>query len=247
MASAIPAYIESRIRQHPPIDLPVVARSTPVVAFGDVTKASVATLGWNPSKLEFLDNNGNELTGTDRRLETLTSLGVDDLSAASRNVVRRVFEGCNGYFLRSPYRKWFDVLEKVLRRLDVSYYTGTACHLDLVQWATDPTWGKLRRIHRESLIEPDLSFLRQQLSQENVRLLLLNGSGIAKAYKKTLDCDLDERLIPGDLGLKLYIGQTPQRARVIGWNKNLQSSFGVSNEYIKAVGAAVERARSEAG
>lgn len=246
MGSPLPEYIETRIRRCPPDDLPIVAGSTPVVAFGEVTKAGVATLGWNPSKLEFLDNDGNELTGTDRRLETLTSLGAEDLSTVSRDLIRRVFDGCNGYFLRCPYRKWFDVLEKVLRRLGVSYYTGTACHLDFVQWATDPTWGELRRLHRERLMERDLSFLQQQLSQENLRLLLLNGSGIAKACKKMLDCDLDERLIPGNLDLKLYIGQTPQGVRVIGWNKNLQSSFGVSNEYIEAVGAAVEEARLDA-
>ena len=245
MVLPVPDYIETRIRQPPPNGLPVVAGSTPVVAFGDVRKAKVATLGWNPSKLEFLDGSGNELTGADRRLETLTSLGVSNLLSASPDVIRSVLEGCNNYVERCPYKKGFNVLDKVLCRLEASYYTGRACHLDFVQWTTSPTWGKLQRAHKRNLIEADLPFLRQQLSQEHIRLLLLNGSGIAKAYSKMLDCELTEKVIPGTIGLKLYLGRTLQGARVIGWNKNLQSSFGVSNDYIKAISIAIEEARLE--
>ena len=239
----MPEYIESRIRQSPSEGLPVVPGSTPVVAFGEVRKATVATLGWNPSKVEFLDRNGNELKGAERRLETLSSLGESDLSLASPDAIRRVFEGCNTYFQRCPYRKWFDRLEKILHSLGVSYYSGTACHLDLVQWATDPTWGKLQQTHKKTLSDADLPFLRQQLSQELIRLLLLNGSGIAKAYSEGLGCDLTETVISRKIGLKLFEGGTAQGTKVIGWNKNLQSSFGVSNEYIKAVGTAIEKAR----
>src|ERR1700675_1585 len=119
----IPEYIEARIRQRKPDGIPVVAGSTPVVAFGNVQKAEVATLGLNPSRLEFLDRDGNELTGEERRLETLSSLRESDLSSASPDAIRRVFEGCNDYFQRRPYRKWFDDLEKtILCPLEESYY-----------------------------------------------------------------------------------------------------------------------------
>jgi len=56
----VPAYIEARIRQLPPAGAPVLPGSTPVVASGDVRKATVATLGLNPSKREFLHANGEE-------------------------------------------------------------------------------------------------------------------------------------------------------------------------------------------
>jgi hypothetical protein len=239
----VPQYIEARIRQRPPEGVSVVRGSTPVVSFGDVRKGRVATLGWNPSKVEFLDRNGNELTGTERRLETLSSLGESDLSSAALDTIRTVFEGCNGYFQRCPYRRWFNVLERILRPSGVSYYDGTACHLDLVQWATDPTWGKLQHVHKKTLRDADLPFLRQQLSQEHIRLLLLNGSGIAKASIEGLGCDLTETVISGKIGLKLFEGGTAQGTKVIGWNKNLQSSFGVSSEYIKAIGMVIEKAR----
>jgi hypothetical protein len=174
----IPGYIETRIKQPKPDGLAVVPGSTPVVAFGDVQSATVAALGLNPSRREFLDGHGKELTGAKRRLETLLSPGEDDLAVASADAIRMVFEGCNNYFDRCPYRKWFDVLEKVLRPLGASYYERTACHLDLVQWATDPTWGKLQPANTQSLIEADLLFLCQQLSRESIRLLLLNGSAV---------------------------------------------------------------------
>ena len=241
----IPEYIEARIRQSKPAGLPVVPGSTPVVAFGDVRNAHVATLGLNPSKLEFLDASGNELTGQKRRLETLSSLGADDLSSAPADTIQRVFEGCNDYFRHSPYRRWFDVLEKILRPLGASYYDRTACHLDLVQWATDPTWGKLQTVHRQSMIGADLLFLRQQLSNESIRLLLVNGRAVVSACQARLGYALTERAIPGRSRWKLFVGLTPEGVKVIGWNQNLQGSFGVSNEDINALGMAIAAARVE--
>lgn len=147
----MPQYIEARIRKRQPAGGVVVEGSTPVVAFGDVNKSKVATLGWNPSKQEFLDGSGNELEGDDRRLETLRSIGVNDLADAPVEFVSRVFEGCCNYFNRRPYSRWFNKLERVLRQVDASYYDGSACHLDLVQWATDPVWGKLPEIKKMKL------------------------------------------------------------------------------------------------
>jgi hypothetical protein len=56
----------------------VVTGSTPVVAFGDPRNASVATLGINPSWHEFLAEDGSLLSGSKRRLATLTSLNAKD-------------------------------------------------------------------------------------------------------------------------------------------------------------------------
>ena len=128
----MPDYIEARIRQRQPAGGAVVAGSTPVVAFGDVRKSKVATLGWNPSKWEFLDGAGNELEGGERRLETLKSIEVNDLVDAPVELVHRVFEGCCNYFHRRPYGRWFNKLERVLKQVDASYCEGSACHLDLV-------------------------------------------------------------------------------------------------------------------
>lgn len=238
MPEILPDYIEARIRQHTPCEMPIVHGSTPVIAFGDVRKASVATLGWNPSKLEFLDRNSNELVGKERRLETLASVGEVDLVSASADSVSRVFNACNNYFRGRPYCRWFNPLERVLKHLGASYYEDSACHLDMIQWATDPVWGKLSHTCRNELLRRDLPFLRQQLSQENIRLLLLNGKGIVSAYRELLDGRLTESSISGRL--KLFMGHDTRGFRVIGWNINLQSNFGVSNDEINAIGAEVK-------
>jgi hypothetical protein len=241
MPEIVPSYIENRIKQNPPDGVPIVPGSTPVVAFGDVRKSVIATLGWNPSKLEFLDRNGSELVGKKRRLETLTSIGETNLASASAEAVNLIFDSCNNYFRRQPY-SWFKKLEKVLKIAGDSYFDGSACHLDFVQWATNPVWGMLSLSCQAGLLEADLPFLRRQLSQEKIRFLLLNGKGVVLAYRKHLHGKLTESPIPGGARLKLYVGRDTQGLRVIGWNINLQSNFGVSNHEIDVIGKAVKTA-----
>jgi hypothetical protein len=131
------------VRRSPPADAPVVPGSTPVVAFGDPRAAEVATLGINPSAHEFTED-GALLAGGQRRLATLRSLGADALDRLSTAQVARVVADCSAYFDRRPYRRWFDPLDRLQRSATgASYYDATACHLDLVQWATDPVWGHI--------------------------------------------------------------------------------------------------------
>jgi hypothetical protein len=236
----VPDYIAARITQPAPAGVRIVPHSTPVIAFGDVRRAWCATLGWNPSKLEFLDSTGRLLNGDARRLETSESLNLTS-SSAKREFGKRVFDGCNRYFHRRPYRRWFDVLEKVLKHVGASYYDGSACHLDLVQWATNPVWSGLEASEKERLLISDLPFLRQQLSQENVRLLLLNGAGIMQAYEAHFGVNL-ERLVSVDGNrLRIFRGFATPKLLVVGWNINLQSSFGVSNNEITMIGGHVMR------
>jgi hypothetical protein len=232
-------YIAARIQQRPPLGIRVVPGSTPVVAFGDVRQAKVATLGWNPSKLEFLDRSGRLLDGSERRLETATSLKAHGTPVGSAAAVGRVFDGCSRYFQGRPYRRWFDVLEKVVKHVGASYYDGSACHLDLVQWATDPVWSGLDPAEAEALLRADIPFLRQQLAQEEIRLVLLNGTGIVRAYETHLGGHLKkvEYAIGGRV--EMFCGQATAKLMVVGWNINLQSSFGVSNAEITAIGQRV--------
>jgi hypothetical protein len=241
----VPDYIEARIRQRRPAGGAVVAGSTPVVAFGDVRKSKVATLGWNPSKREFLDGGGNELQGDERRLETLKSIGVNDLADAPGEFVNRVFQGCCNYFHRTPYGRWFNKLERLLKQVNASYYDGSACHLDFVQWATDPVWGKLHEIEKTKLIDADLPFLTRQLSQEKFQLLLLNGTGIMEAYENYLGGKLTEVPLSDPGRLKLFAGTSAEGLKVVGWNINLQTSRGVWNREIDQIGAAVKVAERE--
>lgn len=232
----IPEYIERRIRRPIPEQSNVVAGSTPVVSFGDAHLARIATLGLNPSRVEFLDRNGNELVDPSRRLATHTSLGTSDLVNAPASVVGQVWNDCNAYFAddRNPYRKWFDQLELILKACGASYYNGSACHLDLVQWATDPTWGKLlTSTLRNRLLNADSPFLIEQLSNENIQVLLVNGMGVVRQLQQTFTATFNE-LEPivgfGHRDTRLFMGTVLDRVRVIAWSTNLQSSFGVTTE-----------------
>lgn len=228
----VPRYVEERIRKAIPKGCWVVGGSTPVVAFGDATKARVATLGLNPSNLEFRSKRRREWGKKKRRFETCGSLGVGSFRSASTDKIRRVLAACNDYFNRNPYREWFDQLDLINRACGASYYKGTACHLDLVQWATREKWGDLPRQVRERLLKDDADFLRRQLKNENIRLLLLNGSGVIWPLQKVLGVSFREMrssITVGNATTWFYTGQV-ERVRVVGWSTNLQSSFGVSNE-----------------
>ena len=148
-------YLAAMVRRLPPTRAGVVPGSTPVVAFGDPARARVATLGINPSRREFTDEQGRMLTEAHRRLATLASLGASRLDRLDDAQVASVVAECGAYFRRQPYRRWFDPLDALIRAgTGASFYDETACHLDLVQWATDPVWGQMPdQRARRALIE----------------------------------------------------------------------------------------------
>jgi hypothetical protein len=222
-------YIITRLRRPPPAEY-VVLGSTPVLSFGNSSNAVVATLGLNPSHQEFLDRNGNELRDTTRRFETLVSLGVPSLTSATDAMLHRVVNACHRYFAANPYRRWFDQLQPVLQSVGASYYDGTACHLDLVQWATYPVWGKIPdHTARDRLLTDDAAFLNHQLRNGSFRLLLINGSGVARQFEKITGISLRPAgsVKGSSLEAHISIGQLPWGTRVVAWSVNIQSSRGV--------------------
>jgi hypothetical protein len=192
--------------------------------------AEVATLGINPSAREFVVG-GRLLVGEERRLASLASLGADRLDGLTDSQVARVVDDCATYFRRRPYRRWFDPLDRLLRAgAGVSYYDGSACHLDLVQWATEPIWGRIPdRGVRNALLEDGTPQLRAQLTREKVRLVLLNGRQVVDQVAAVGLAELDEvsRLAFGRSNCRLYVG-SGSGTLWAGWSTNLQSSWGVS-------------------
>jgi hypothetical protein len=204
----------------------------PIVSFGDPETAEVATLGLNPSDIEYQSAKGGEWTGDDRRLETLSSLGITGLEEASNDHVQRVYKGCKEYFDRNPYRKWFDQLDDVLKGVGVSYYDRSAVHLDLVQWATSEKWGDLHSEAKATMLKNDVPFLKEQLEQGQYRFLLINGRGVLNAFQDAFEASFESQgEIERDFQpTQMYVGELDSGTRVIAWSTNLQSSFGVSND-----------------
>jgi hypothetical protein len=95
----IPEYISARVGRPVPVDAFVATGSTPVVSFGDTSKARVATLGLNPSRCEFAPNPRLALSGSGPA---------------------EVYVACNGYFSRNPYTTWFDRFNAILATFSAS-------------------------------------------------------------------------------------------------------------------------------
>lgn len=234
----VPDHVTAMVRRSPPEECRVVPGSTPVVAFGDPTHAEVATLGINPSAREFVED-GRLLAGDHRRLATLDALGAVDCGDLTVGQVAAVVADCAAYFQRRPYRRWFDPLDTLLRAgTEASYYDGSACHLDLVQWATDPTWSKLPHDVQHTLLDDGAPHLRAQLSHENVRLVALNGRRVLTHVDALGLADLTEvdQLPVGATTCRLYTG-TGSGVRWVGWSTNLQSSWGISTVFKQRLGA----------
>ena len=234
MGVDIPEYLTRMVRRPVPV-AEVVQGTTPVLSFGDPRHAEVATLGINPSGREFVEN-GQLLAGEQRRLATLESLGAQSALRLTDEQVRTVIEECASYFQpnRNPYRRWFDSLDKVLRAgLGVSYYDGSACHLDLVQWATNPVWGELPdgRI-KKALLKEGLPHLRNHLKFGKIRLVVLNGRQVLEQVAAVGLARLESyrTLRVGTLSCSLYSGEG-EGVKFVGWSTNLQSSRGVTGEF----------------
>jgi len=154
--------------------------SLPVIAFGDLWKATVATVGLNPSLQEYLDKDGRELDGPKRRFETLKSLGAVSRDSLSDDQCERALETMRCYFQpEKPVYAWFRGLDRVLKGMGFEYEAGTAAHLDLVQEATDPTWSTLQSQDAQaikSLKDSDLPFLKSQIESFGLKALLCNGA-----------------------------------------------------------------------
>jgi len=227
--------IEKRLRSPAPVGCFVVPHSTPVIAFGDSHIARVATLGLNPSRAEFLDNTGRLLCDNSARFETMRSLAINDLGAAAAASLEQVLAGCRHYFQRNPYDRWFKQLEFIVAGVGVSYYDGTACHLDLAQWSTDPVWRMLSAKIRAQLLGDGARLLRWQLQTGTVRLLLLNGRSVLTHFQEAFSVAMQKMCtIPGPMMQPIGIMQAELfggRVQVLGWSTNLQSSFGVTQTF----------------
>jgi len=213
-----PKYLLERATASPPEGCGVVAGSTPVLFFGN-PYARIATISLNPSYKEFLHNDGALLSENRRRLATLPSLGIQRYDQINDQIASKIINECAGYFKQSPL-DWFRPLNRILHEgLNVSYYEDTACHLDLVQWATSPAWSGLRDKIQRKLLNNSLEFLIYQLLHGNYRLVIVNGSGVKKEIQFLQWEERTHPSVPSDVKLhECQLGDT----QILAWSRHIQ-------------------------
>lgn len=250
MDATIRAAFHERLRRDPvPASVP---GSLPVLFFGDLFSARVATVGINPSRQEYLGRDGRELAGTRRRFETLSSLEASSRAALTDEQADRAIRTMRGYYRPGGNAYWwFASYARVIEGMGASYAEGTAAHLDLVQESTDPVWRHLRSTDPaqvEALLRADVPFLMWQIEHFRLTAVVCVSSTVARIVGESLCAVAAEQ---GSTGKRRWSVATATVAgRVIGvasWNRPLAQAPGLTREEQRALGVTVADALRRAG
>lgn len=243
----------------------VIRWSCPVPAFGDLANSRVATVGLNPSNREFVDLDGKELQGPLRRFHTLNSLGLRSWSDVDARHLHLILESCRSYFVGNPYDAWFKRLDLIISAVNASYYDPArpACHLDLIPYATHRKWTELTAYERATLLSVAADTLALLLRDSPVELLILNGASVVTQFQAIAAGTLDRREMPAwslprVSGARVkgvaYSGVVDTLSgiplghsiRVVGFNHNLQGTYGVTSAVMEAIRRWIAQITSEA-
>jgi hypothetical protein len=235
-------------------DANLIQWGAPVPSFGDLSTSFVATVGLNPSNREFVDDYGQELRDDKRRFHTLNSLGLKSWSDVDARHVQLILETCSTYFSHNPYDKWFKKLDQIVCGTNASFYSELypACHLDMIPYATSIKWTELGQSQKASLLNSTADALGLLLRDSPVRVVILNGKTVVDQFQFVAGMMLEARSmsgwsLPRESGRNVlgfaYIGKIDRLAGVrlnrdllvLGYNHNIQSSFGVTTKAITAI------------
>lgn len=219
--------LRRRLRREPSPS--TVPGTLPVLFFGDLFSAEIATVGLNPSDQEYTDRRGALLTGTKQRFATLDSLGAANRSELTDEQCDEAVHMMRGYYRPDkPVYGWFAALGRVVGGLGASLRDGSAAHLDLVQEATHPTWSALPQHERNRLLVDDLPFLEWEIRAFPLRAVICTGKTASGHVRARLGVDVEET---GEMArIKWWIGRANVDGRDIGfagWNYPLARPTGL--------------------
>ena len=243
------SYLINQLNAAPEHCGSIIPWSCPVPSFGNVMESTVATVGINPSNKEFVEDDNRELAGQQRRFHTLRSLGLNTWAEADAPHHDQIADACESYFATNPYDRWFRQLDYLISGTNFSYYSplSSACHLDLVPFATSSKWAMLPGKQRTTLLAIGGDALGYLIRDSPVRLLILNGRSVVTQFQQLADATLVARCMPtwelprpqgagvpgfAYQGAITRLGgiKLKRRVLVLGFNHNIQSSFGVTRD-----------------
>jgi hypothetical protein len=210
-----------------------VPGSLPVLFFGDLLGAEVATVGLNPSDKEYLAADGSMLAGQAQRFATLESLGASERACISDAQCAEAVEWMRDYYEPSKpvYSAWFNGLTRVVEGFGASFRGRSAAHLDLVQESTRPVWSNLPPDDRAELLRTDLPFLVWEIRSFPLRAVICGGKTVSVNVRRQLGVAVAEE---GTLArTKWWVGTTDvdgRRVGFAGWNLPLARPTGLGRE-----------------
>ena len=174
-----------------------------------------------------------------------------------KNFVQRIF-------IEIPTAIGFRDLNDLISGTRLSYYTRSspACHLDLIPYATACKWTDLTSQQRTYLLNISADVLGIILRDSPVRLLVLNGKSVVHNLERLATIEFESLEMPdwtlprhsgnGVAGYA-YIGSLTELGNislkkevfVLGYNHNIQSSFGVTTKVKHAIGKWGDKDRDE--
>jgi hypothetical protein len=134
----------------------------------------------------------------------------------------------------------------------------------LVPYATTSKWGSLSSAGQRTLLDATKDALARLLRESKLELLVLNGRSVVREFEQLTEVELDcssmeEWALPRSTGLPVrgyaYFGYVDyiagidlgRRVTVVGYNHNLQSSYGVTSAVISSIGSWLAETISGAG
>lgn len=200
----------SRLRQ--PSSASTVPGTLPVLFFGDLLGAQVATVGLNPSDQEYLTKDGILLAGPAQRFATLTSLGASDRSSLTDEQCAEAVEWMRDYYEpgKPVYGSWFKALSRVVEGFGASFRDRSAAHLDLIQESTNPVWSELSALERETLLDQDLPFLEWEVRAFPITAVICTGKTVSNHVRRQLGVVVDDE---GTLAADQVVGRPRGRRR----------------------------------
>ncbi len=232
----------------------------PVPWLGDLRAARMATASVLPSRQEFVDRRGMELCGPDRRLPTLTSLGLRSWGEAHRGHHDIVLEACRTYFRGKPRRRWFAALERLLLAGGTSLFDplpAGACHVHLLPYALTRAWGRLRVRERATLHQAAARHVAHALGCTSAHTVILGGRSAVDLFQQLAGtslekCRREDWDLEGRSGVyargESFCGSIDslsgvslgRRLLVLGVNYNLHTSFGLNQQVLDSMAEWVE-------
>lgn len=208
-----------------------IGGSLPVLFFGDALRASIATIGLNPSKFEYVARNDKLLAGSEQRFATLASLGAPsraELSVAKADTAIAIMRAY--YDVGKPvYGSYFRHLTNFLRGMGASYGGRTATHLDVVQESTDPVWRNLGADERARLLDRDLPFLAWELEHlPHLQVVVCAGATVSQQLRNHVS--IEEREAGNLKRIRWWLGRARVGQRELllaGWNYPLDRATGL--------------------